>query len=131
MIRKIELVNFMSHAHTVIEPGPGLNVLIGPNNCGKSAVFVALRCAVRRIADDFMVRHDQKFCEVTLTMADGTIVGFRRRKTPTFRLNDDDGMGFSAENAAKLVIVVYGAAAAPPIFSIQEAICSTHVMEME
>jgi exonuclease SbcC len=102
MIRKIELVNFMSHAHTVIEPGPGLNVLIGPNNCGKSAVFVALRCAVRRIADDFMVRHDQKFCEVTLTMADGTIVGFRRRKTPTFRLNDDDGMGFSAENAAKL-----------------------------
>lgn len=102
MIRKIELVNFMSHANTVIEPGPGLNVLIGPNNCGKSAVFVALRCAVRRIADDFMVRHDQKHCEVTLTMADGTIVGFRRRKTPSFRLNNEEGMGFSAENAAKL-----------------------------
>ncbi|MFZ4575480.1 MAG: hypothetical protein ACOYN0_13870, partial [Phycisphaerales bacterium] len=64
--------------------------------------LVALRCAVRRISDDFMVRHDQKQCDVTLTMADGTIVGFRRRKTPSFRLNGEEGMGFSSENAAKL-----------------------------
>ena len=43
MITRIELTNFMSHAHTVIEPAPGLTVLVGPNNCGKSAVVAALQ----------------------------------------------------------------------------------------
>ena len=36
MITRIELTNFMSHKHTVIEPAAGLTVLVGPNNIGKS-----------------------------------------------------------------------------------------------
>jgi predicted ATP-dependent endonuclease of OLD family len=42
MIKRIELTNFMSHEHTVLEPAAGLTLLIGPNNCGKSAVVAAL-----------------------------------------------------------------------------------------
>ena len=42
MIRSIELHNFMSHERTIIEPADGLTVLVGPNNCGKSAVVSAL-----------------------------------------------------------------------------------------
>lgn len=43
MIRRIELINFMSHRRTLIEPAAGLTVLVGPNNCGKSAVVSALQ----------------------------------------------------------------------------------------
>jgi hypothetical protein len=37
MITRIELTNFMSHVHTVIEPAAGLTVLLGPNNCGSES----------------------------------------------------------------------------------------------
>jgi AAA15 family ATPase/GTPase len=41
MITKIELKNFKSHAHTVIEPGR-VTALVGPNGAGKSTVLQAL-----------------------------------------------------------------------------------------
>jgi energy-coupling factor transporter ATP-binding protein EcfA2 len=42
MITKIELKNFKSHAHTVIEPGR-VTALVGPNGAGKSTVLQAIR----------------------------------------------------------------------------------------
>ncbi|MBL8203568.1 MAG: AAA family ATPase [Blastocatellia bacterium] len=42
MITKIELTNFKSHAHTVIEPRR-VTALVGPNGAGKSNVLQALR----------------------------------------------------------------------------------------
>lgn len=42
MITKIELTNFKSHAHTVIEPGR-VTALVGPNGCGKSSILQALQ----------------------------------------------------------------------------------------
>ncbi len=41
MITKIELTNFKSHAHTVIEPGR-VTALVGPNGAGKSSVLQAV-----------------------------------------------------------------------------------------
>ncbi len=79
MIRRIVLDNFMSHAHTVIEPADGLTVLAGPNNCGKSAVVVALQTLCGRHAGDFMVRHGQKECSVTVETDDGHVIRWRRK----------------------------------------------------
>ena len=42
-IKKIIIDNFQSHEHTEIEFGPGLNVIVGPSDYGKSAVVRALR----------------------------------------------------------------------------------------
>src|SRR5262249_50400287 len=70
MITRIELTNFMSHGHTEIEPATGLTVLIGPNNCGKSAVVAALQTLPRNAAGDFMVRHGAKDARVTIEIED-------------------------------------------------------------
>ena len=80
MITRITLENYMSHARTVIEPAPGLTVLVGPNNCGKSAVMSALQTICGDHDGDFMVRHGQKSCQVTLETADGHVVTWRRLK---------------------------------------------------
>ncbi len=79
MIRRIVLDNFMSHSHTVIEPAEGLTVLSGPNNCGKSAVVVALQTLCGQHAGDFMVRHGQKECQVQVETDDGHLIRWRRK----------------------------------------------------
>lgn len=85
MIRKIELINFMSHSHTVIEPADGLTVLIGENNCGKSAVVCALQALCRNAHGDYMVRHGERECSVSAETDDGhTIVWRRSGNTVTY-----------------------------------------------
>jgi len=79
LITRIELVNYMSHKHTVIEPAPGLTVLAGPNNCGKSAVADALRTVCGLNRGNYMVRHGEKTAGVRVTTADGHEVAWSRR----------------------------------------------------
>jgi DNA repair exonuclease SbcCD ATPase subunit len=71
MITRIILENYMSHARTVIEPAAGLTVLVGPNNCGKSAVVSALRTLCDNPLGDYMVRHGATECCVTVETNDG------------------------------------------------------------
>ena len=79
MIRRIELENYMSHAHTVIEPAEGLTVLAGPNNCGKSAVVSALMTLCRYESGDYMVRHGAKVARVRVETDDGHTFLWQRR----------------------------------------------------
>ncbi|MEM4865990.1 MAG: SMC family ATPase, partial [Acidilobaceae archaeon] len=39
MIKKVELKNVMSHEHTVVEFGRGVNAIVGPNGSGKSSII--------------------------------------------------------------------------------------------
>lgn len=87
MIRRIELVNFMSHARTVIEPAEGLTVLVGPNNCGKSAVVAALQILCHNETSTYVMRHGEKDCSVTVETDDGHTITWRRRKSPAYFLN--------------------------------------------
>lgn len=84
MIRRIVLENFMSHRRTVIEPAEGLTVLVGPNNCGKSAVVVALQClntCDSRSAP--FIRHDQKEARVIVETDEGSRIEWIRGKNYT------------------------------------------------
>lgn len=79
MITRLTLLDFMAHGHTVFDLSPGLNVLTGPNNTGKSAVVEALRCLARNPPPRHVIRHGAAEARVTAELADGTTVAWVRR----------------------------------------------------
>ncbi|WP_415719136.1 AAA family ATPase [Maridesulfovibrio sp.] len=80
MIKKIILKNFLAHAETEIELGPGMTVLTGPNNSGKSSVVEALRCIATNPLPKHFIRHGAKKARVELQMDDGVRVAWVRKK---------------------------------------------------
>ncbi len=91
MITRIELTNFMSHEHTVIEPAAGLTVLIGPNNCGKSAIVAALQILCSNENSTYVMRHGAKECTVKVETDDGHAIEWRRKNSPSYTI---DGQRF-------------------------------------
>lgn len=93
MIRRIVLENYMAHVRTVIEPAAGLTVLIGPNNCGKSAIIHALEMiCYNSDAADFAIRHGAKKATVTVETEDEnggkhTLVWWRSRGTAGYSVD--------------------------------------------
>jgi len=83
VITRIELKNFMSHTRTVIEPAAGLTVLVGPNNCGKSAVVTALQILCHNDNSTYVLRHGEKACSVKIETGDGHSVEWRRKNSPS------------------------------------------------
>lgn len=91
MIRKIEIRNFMSHPHTVIEPADGLTVIVGENNTGKSALIGALQILCRNAPGDYMVRHGEKECSIRVVTSEGDdIEWIRKGKVVSYRINGKD-----------------------------------------
>ena len=91
MITRIELKNFMSHAQTVIEPAAGLTVLVGPNNVGKSAIVAALQILSHNEKSDYVIRHGEKECSITVETDDGHTIQWRRKRSPSYVI---DGQQF-------------------------------------
>lgn len=65
-LRSIELVNFQAHRHTFIPLSPGVTLLNGDNDIGKSAIVNALRAVLDGKGNDKQIRHYQKFARVAL-----------------------------------------------------------------
>ena len=91
MIKRIELVNFMSHGRTVIEPAAGLTVLAGPNNCGKSAVIAALQILCHNENSTYVLKHQEKNCRIVVETDDGHVIEWSRKKngSPKYLINDN------------------------------------------
>ncbi len=74
-IKKIIIDNFQSHEHTEIEFGPGLNVIVGPSDYGKSAVVRALRWVLyNEPRGSSFIRAGARVCKVTIELNDGTLI---------------------------------------------------------
>ena len=89
MIKRLELINFMSHEHTVIEPSSGLTVLIGPNNCGKSAIVTALQILCNNPKSTYVLRHGAKECKIIVETDTGDVIEWSRKKSgsPKYHVN--------------------------------------------
>ncbi|KAG7670314.1 hypothetical protein Ndes2437A_g04826 [Nannochloris sp. 'desiccata'] len=74
---RVEVKNFMTYGHAVIEPGPHLNLVLGPNGTGKSSLVCALcvglggstRLLGRADHVSSFVRRGTNEGEVTITLA--------------------------------------------------------------
>lgn len=81
-IKKIIIDNFQSHEHTEIEFGPGLNVIVGPSDYGKSAVVRALRWVLyNEPRGSSFIRAGAKVCKVTIELNNGTLITRLRSTT--------------------------------------------------
>ena len=79
MIVKLTLTDFMAHERTAFDFAPGLNVLTGPNNTGKSAVVEALRCLSENPPPRHVIRHGAAEARVEAELEDGVTVAWVRR----------------------------------------------------
>lgn len=74
-IKKIEIENFQSHKHTVIEPSPGVTVVVGHSDSGKSAFIRAIKwCLYNKAPHSPLINKDADFAKVTVEFDDGTII---------------------------------------------------------
>lgn len=85
MIRRLTLTNFMSHKETVIDFDRGLTVLVGDNNCGKSAIVAALEIVCRNATGDYMIRHGESHCEIKLETLEGDEIVWQRGRSKSVR----------------------------------------------
>lgn len=91
MIRFIELHNYMCHDRLYLELDPGVTVITGPNNCGKSAIVSALHTLCYNERGDYMVRHGAKSCSVRLGTEEGDeITWCRKGNSVTYTINGDE-----------------------------------------
>ena len=92
VIKRIELVNFMSHQRTVIEPADGLTVLVGPNNCGKSAFVSALQILCHNAKSNYVLRHGEKKCEIIVQTDDDHLIQWSRTRSgsPKYVIDDQE-----------------------------------------
>jgi exonuclease SbcC len=74
-IKTLYIENFQSHANTTIKFDPGLNILVGESDQGKTAVIRALRWVMfNEPRGTGFIRVGETRCEVTITLSDGTRV---------------------------------------------------------
>ncbi|HHY39792.1 MAG TPA: AAA family ATPase [Syntrophaceticus sp.] len=110
-IKKIIIDNFQSHEHTEIEFGPGLNVIVGPSDYGKSAVVRALRWVLyNEPRGSSFIRAGAKVCKATIELNDGTLITRLRSTTGKnqYLLRKPDGEelvfeGFGNEIPAEII----------------------------
>lgn len=74
MIRKLEIINFESHAHTILDNfSDGLNIIWGDINCGKSSIVRALKLVWYNEFDKASIRIGSDTCSVILTTDKGKV----------------------------------------------------------
>ncbi len=89
MIRRIVLHNFMAHEDTAITLVDGVNVVVGPNNIGKSTIALALKLLARNSNSSFVLQHEKSECSVTVETDDGHTIQWLRRKSPSYIIDGD------------------------------------------
>ena len=94
-VRRIRLINCRAHEDTVIPLSPGVTLLTGDSNVGKSAVVGALRAVAYGEGSDDLIRHGCAQASVEIDFADGERLTFERRRKGNprtlYRLTDASG----------------------------------------
>lgn len=81
-IKKIVIENFQSHQYSEIELTPGLNVVVGPSDHGKSAIIRAIKWVLfNEPKGNEFIKHGANYCKVMIEISNGYKI--IREKSPT------------------------------------------------
>nr|WP_300004531.1 AAA family ATPase [Tissierella sp.] len=81
-LKKIIIKNFQSHKNSIIDFSPGLNIIVGPSDSGKSAVIRAIKWALyNEPAGDYFIREGEKEASVTLEFSNNIKIKRLRSKS--------------------------------------------------
>lgn len=93
--RSLRLTDFQNHPNSELPLSPGITVLIGPNDLGKSSIVRALAAMFYGDTRDSLIRHGAKGCSVEIEMSDRRRLCFTRklRRNPVnmWSLHEADG----------------------------------------
>lgn len=78
-LRYIRLINFQAFPDATLHLGPGMNVVVGANNLGKSVFVRALRALFLGETDDGQIRHGTKTAVVEVGLRQNRILRFSRQ----------------------------------------------------
>jgi hypothetical protein len=82
MLKRIEVTNFESHVHSVLEDlHPGVNLIRGDSNSGKTALIRALKMTAYQDFDPKSVRIGTTKCEVLVKTERGTVKAIKGPKS--------------------------------------------------
>jgi exonuclease SbcC len=73
-IEKLKIKNFQSHHDTEIEFGPGINVITGTSDAGKTGILRALMFVLYNQSDAGFQTINSDFVEVSVYFSNGTVV---------------------------------------------------------
>jgi len=97
MIQKINLNNFQSHKDTELIFSPGVNIIIGSTDSGKSAILRGLRkCITNKPGGTAFRSHWGGETEIKLTI-DDSVIKRTIGKENTYHLNDTEFKAFGAD----------------------------------
>jgi len=109
-LKKLILHNFQSHQNTTINFHPGMNVIVGSSDEGKSAVIRALAAVLQNDVNNAYVRHGEDCFEVTAEFDDGSSVArIKGAKVNKYIVNGEEFERLG-DSVPKQVIEVLGGA---------------------
>ena len=99
MIKELHIHSFQSHKHTELEFSPGVNLIVGPSDSGKSSIMRALRWVIwNRPGGDAFISNWSDSCFVNVVTAEQDVV--QRLKSPKenqYRIDDKVFKAFGSD----------------------------------
>lgn len=120
-ITKVHLENFQDHKDTEISLEPGINLITGSSDSGKSAILRAINFVFHNLPrGKSFIRYGSDECRVTVTFSDGVIVqrvkGEKNNSVLLWTKDAKDGKGEKFESIGnELPSKVIDALGKPPI----------------
>ncbi len=104
MIQSVEISNFQSHKHTIIEMVSGTNVIIGESDAGKSAVFRAINWVLsnRPLGDSFRSEWGGETKVTLRTSSHSEVSRIRTDKYNAYVVNGTELAAFGSETPSEV-----------------------------
>ncbi len=97
MIQEIRLENFQAHRQLRLALSPGLNVIVGPTDRGKSAIIRAIKWLALHESQDGIITHGETSVKVGIKTDEGPIVRFRDKKKYGYKLGQAEYLACGKE----------------------------------